>query len=170
MLKCSLRWLMAASLVLAAGVSPVQAQSGFCLVGCARDADLILNYKVEDRSHDYTSDRYFLWIKPQKIAVREVQVIAGPDFDGQFNTKFVEVASRTSGKSYTVEDVNWDQDLRALTVVLASPIPASEEIQLVLSQVVNPSSEGIYKLNARVLGTEPNPIYRYVGTWAITIE
>ncbi len=151
-------------------VSTAQAQSGFCLIGCAKDADLILNYRIEDKQHNFTSDRYFLWIKPQKVATKEIQVVTDPGFDGLFSLKAIEVNSRTANKSYKVEDVVWDSELYTMTIVLDKPLPAQEEIEVVASQVTNPRSEGIYKLNARVLGTEPNPIYRYVGTWSISIE
>lgn len=152
------------------GTPAALAQSGFCLIGCAKDSDYILNFKVQEKIHDFTTDRYWLWIGQQKTAVVEIQVIPDDSFDGEFDTGSLEVNGRTSGTSYKIEGTTWDKEQRALTVVLAKPIPAADEIEIIINRVHNPSAEGIYKLNARVLGTEPNPVYRYVGTWALTIE
>lgn len=152
------------------GSVPTRAQSGFCLTGCAPDRDYILNHKVQEKNHGFNSDRYWLWIKPQEAAVSALQITTDNNFDGQFNTRAIEVNSRTANKSYPVGSVTWEEDIRTLTITLDKPLPAQEEIEIVLSQVLNPYTEGLYKLNARVLGTEPNPLFRYAGTWTLSIE
>ncbi|AGY57359.1 DUF2808 domain-containing protein [Gloeobacter kilaueensis] len=170
MLKRWLGGIAVVGLLLVGSGHSATAQSGFCLFGCAKEPEYILNYKIENREHDYTSDRYYLWMRPENVAVKQIQILTDPAFDGRFDLKAIDVASRTSGATYAVESTEWDNDQRTVTIVLAKPIPAQEEIQLVFSQVLNPSTDGIYKLVARVLGTEANPIYRYVGTWSISIE
>ncbi len=42
-------------------------------------------------------------------------------------------------------------------------------MELVLSDVRNPRNMGYYRVQARVLGTEPNPIFRYIGLWILDI-
>jgi len=166
-------WILATFSAAALGLTalpPARAQSGYCLIGCARDRDYILNYRIQERIHDHNADRWHLYIPEQKTAVRQVQILPEEAFNGAFNTGAVEISLRRSGKTIKLEGTTWDGDERSLTIALAEPVPAGEEIEVVLSQVQNPTFEGLFKFNGRVLGTEPNPIFRYVGTWTITFE
>lgn len=146
------------------------AQSGLCLIGCAKDKDYILDFRLQEKTHGFSTDRYYLYIRPQKVAVKQIQIQPDDTFDGSFNTNSVEVNGRTSQKAFKVSSTSWDPEDRNLTITLEKPIPADDEIAVVINQVSNPSIEGIYKLGARILGTEPNPIFRYVGTWSISID
>jgi hypothetical protein len=146
------------------------AQSGLCLLGCAKDADYILDFRLQEKLHGFSTDRYYLYVRPQKVAVKQIQVQPDETFDGSFNINSVEVNGRTSQKAFKIASTTWDKEDHNLTITLDKPIPADDEIEIVINQVNNPSAEGIYKLGARILGTEPNPIFRYVGTWSISID
>jgi hypothetical protein len=48
-------------------------------------------------------------------------------------------------------------------------IPAGEQVEIVLSNVRNPPSGGMYYFNARVESPGDVPLMRYIGTWVVGI-
>jgi hypothetical protein len=164
-MKRPLSWLLASLLV----TSPVLAQSGFVLFG-AKDQDYILNYHLSKDRVGSQSTTYELQLKPQKVAVRQVQVILPDRYLHSFDTNLVELYSPDGNTPFPVAYTQLDPDNSTLTVAAKDPIPSGIPITVRFKNVTNPRSPGIFKLRARLLGTEPNPLYRYVGDWYISIN
>ncbi len=143
-----------------------RAQSGFVITGS--EGVPVLSYRLDFRGIRGQLDRYRLKIPPQNVAVAEVQIKADSNFDAVIDPKNVRLEAE--GKPVELAEVYWNEEFRSLEVVARQPIAAGQEIRLVLSNVRNPSAAGIYRVEARVRGTEPNPLFRKVGNWLITID
>ncbi|MEN9204758.1 MAG: DUF2808 domain-containing protein [Thermostichales cyanobacterium BF4_bins_65] len=113
-------------------------------------------------------DRYRLRIPAQSVAVAEIQINADEFFDAIIDPNGVRVEAE--GKPVELREVFWSPEFRALEVAFKDPIPSGQRIEVILSNVRNPTEANIFRLRANVLGTEPNPIFRTVGNWLITIE
>ncbi|MFS8913434.1 DUF2808 domain-containing protein [Synechococcus sp. H60.2] len=153
--------------LLVGALSPLaKAQSGFVITGS--EGVPVLSYRLDFRGIRGRLDRYRLKIPPQDVAVAEVQISADRNFDAVIDPQNVRL--EVEGKPVELAEVYWDEEFRSLEVVARQPIAAGQEIRLVLSNVRNPSAAGIYRVEARVRGTEPNPLFRKVGNWLITID
>jgi len=143
-----------------------EAQSGLVITGS--EGVPVLSYRLDFGGVRSRLDRYRLTIPPQNVAVAEVQINGDRNFDGRIDPESVRL--EVEGRPVELDQVYWNEEFRSLEVVARQPIAAGQEIRLVLSNVRNPSSAGIYRVEARVRGTEPNPLFRNVGNWLITIE
>lgn len=153
---------VASSLLIPASVS---AQGGIVITG-GGDAE-VLGYKLDFNGKRRILDRYRLKFPPQDVAVSEVAISFEEKFDGKVNPD--QVRLEVEGKSVPLREVSWDPEFKSLEVATEEPIDAGQEMKLVLSRVRNPRSNGLYRIYARVLGTEANPLYRFVGLWIVTI-
>ncbi len=144
----------------------VGAQSGLVITGS--EGVPVLSYRLDFRGIRGRLDRYRLTIPPQNVAVAEVQINGDRNFDARIDPENVRL--EVEGNPVDLEAVYWNEEFRSLEVVARQPIAAGQEMQLILSNLRNPESAGIYRLEARVRGTEPNPLFRNVGNWLITID
>ncbi|MGQ9838254.1 MAG: DUF2808 domain-containing protein [Cyanobacteriota bacterium] len=144
----------------------VKAQSGLVITGS--EGVPVLSYRLDFQGFRGRLDRYRLTIPPQDLAVSEVQINGDRNFDGRIDPKNVRL--EVEGQPVELDEVYWDEEFRSLEVVARQPIAAGQEMRLILSNVRNPQAAGIYRLEARVRGTEPNPLFRNVGNWLITID
>ncbi|MFM6345430.1 MAG: DUF2808 domain-containing protein, partial [Dolichospermum sp.] len=92
-----------------------------------------------------------------------------PDYyKGTFDTKNIEV--RVKDKSVPLSQVKWDEKGGVIQIFPKDPVPAGQKVELVLSNVQNPSFGGVYYFNCRVLSPGDVPLLRYIGTWIISIN
>ncbi|MEM6445483.1 MAG: DUF2808 domain-containing protein [Cyanobacteria bacterium J06642_2] len=143
----------------------VRAQGGIVITG-ANDAE-VLSYKLDFNGKRRILDRYRLKLPAQDVTVSEVAINFEEKFDGKVNPE--QVRLEVEGEVVPIREVSWDPEFKSLEVAAEQPIDAGQEMRLVLSQVRNPRSNGLYRIYARVLGTEANPLYRFVGLWIVTI-
>lgn len=145
--------------------TPASAQSGIVITG-ANGQD-VLGYKLDFDGKRRSLDRYRLKIPAQDVAVNEVAISFEEKFDGKINPD--QVRLEVEGEPIELREVSWDPEFKSLEVAADQPIAAGQDMRLVLSRVRNPRSNGLYRIYARVLGTEANPLYRSVGLWIVTI-
>jgi hypothetical protein len=114
-------------------------------------------------------DRYYLRIPADKMNLAVDQfTISYPDtYRGRFDPDRVEI--RIQGDSIPLNEVIWDQENRVVEIYPETPVPAGTRVELVLSNVRNPSNVGTHYFNALVRSPGDLPLLRYVGTWILTI-
>ena len=145
-----------------------QSNPGFTLwSGVARENQL--NYYLDYGGQPNAWDRYRLKIPAKKMDLGVAQfAISYPDyFKGKFDPKKVEV--RAKGKKVPISEVNWDKENHVIQIELAEPIPAGSSVELVFSNVKNPSFGGMYYFECRALSPGDVPLPRYLGTWILSI-
>jgi hypothetical protein len=160
--------------VLGLGIGGARAQGGIVL---NQNPDKVLKYST-DRGQRGAADRYYLTLQPQKFAVYQIQIRYESSFDGTFYPQKDKIEVYNAETPYgtkdkplfAVEQAEWDKEARILSIELSKPIPAGVTGEIALDRVDNPTFEGIYNLQGRVLNVGPFPSFRYIGTWSITIE
>ncbi|MDB9375614.1 DUF2808 domain-containing protein [Nodularia sphaerocarpa] len=115
-------------------------------------------------------DRYILRIPAKQMNLAAAQfAVSYPDYyEGTFDPKKVEVKVR--GKNVPLNEVKWNKEARILEIFPEEPVPAGGEVQLVLSNVRNPTFGGMYHFNCQILSPGDVPMLRYVGTWLLSIS
>lgn len=142
---------------------PGLTQAGLVLTGS--EGLPVLDYRLDFAGRERKLDRYRLEIPPQDLAVAEIQISA-PLFKGKVDP--AQIRLEVEGQPVPLETTFWSQEFSSLEVILKDPVPAGQEMRLILSNVRNPEA-GIYRFECRLLGTEANPIFRLVGQWLITV-
>lgn len=152
-------------------MAPAVAQSGGGLVLTGSEGVPVLNYRLDFGAREGRLDRYRLDIPPQNVAVAEVQISMPPNGTAIFDGTVVpeEVRLEVEGSPVELQDVFWNPEFRSLEVVAAQPVAAGQTMTVVMSNVRNPTA-GIYRFEGRLLGTEANPIFRFIGNWLITVN
>jgi hypothetical protein len=126
-------------------------------------------------------DRYRLRIpaKRMKLAIAQLAISYPDYYDGEFDTKAIEVAltSRSGGlrgnkvlKKIPIESVNWDKENRLLQISLKEPAPAGSNVEIILSNVKNPDFGGMYYFNCQIQTPGDVPLLRYLGTWILSVS
>ena len=141
--------------------------SGFTLSGFA-EGDRPLPYTLDFGGYVRRLERYKLRIPAQDVAVAEVQINFADNFNGSVNPE--QIRLEVEGEPVEIDEIFWSEEFLSLEVVVAEPIAAGQQMRLVLSQTRNPRDPGFYRIQGRVLGTEANPIFRYVGHWIVQID
>lgn len=156
-------WIL--SLMAVAAASPVMAQSGLILTGS--DEVPVLQYKLDFDGVERRLDRWRLNIPAQDVAVAEVQMSCESRFDGKVDLD--DIRLEVEGEPVPLYDTFWNEEFKSLEVQIEDPVAAGQEMRLILSNVRNPTA-GFYRCDGRLLGTEANPLYRYIGNWIVTIN
>ncbi len=154
-----------ACLVLVSSMSPTVAQNGWIITG-SEDVD-VLKHRLDFGGKAERLERYRLTVPPQDVAVAEIQINMGPQFDSTVDPNHVRL--EVEGQKVELSEVYWNPEFRSLEVIAKEPIASGQEMMVVASRVRNPIS-GIYRFEGRVLGTEANPLFRLVGNWLIDIQ
>ncbi len=129
-----------------------------------------LNYHLDFGGSSGSWDRYRLRIPNKKMKVAVAQfVIDYPNYyKGIFNPKEIEV--QVNKKKIKLQEVKWDKENSVLEIFPAEPVPVNTNVEIILSDVKNPSSGGMFYFNCRVLSPGDVPLLRDIGTWIISIS
>lgn len=146
--------------------SSAQTNSGIILFGKIRDN--ALEYRLDAGRANYNGDRYYLDLKPQKFQVSEVLVTYPDYYTGEFDPNSIDL--RVNNRNLPLESAKWDKESRVISVIPKEPIPPNKPIQLVLSNVRNPTFGGLFQFDARVKGIDDLPMLRYIGSWMIGLD
>jgi len=129
-----------------------------------------LRYRLDFGGRANGWDRYRLRIPAKKLnlAAARFTVTYSDNFRGQFDPNRMEV--RVKGQRIAMDEVIWDQENKRLEFYPVEPVPAGSPVEIVLSNVKNPSFGGMYYFNAQIETPGDVPLLRYLGTWVITIS
>jgi hypothetical protein len=142
---------------------------GFTLFSGVKHEDQ-LPYLLDFGGDAGNTDRYILKIPADKMKLAVAQFsISYPDYyKGSFDTKEVEV--NVEGKKVPLSEVKWDKEGRVIEIFPQDPVPAGHKVELVLSNVQNPTFGGMYYFRCQILAPGDIPLLRYLGTWIISID
>lgn len=132
--------------------------------------DSQLPYRLDFGGQPNGWDRYTLKVPHTKMRIAVAQfAVAYPDYyNGEFDTKDIEVKAK--GKKVALQEVKWDKENHVIQIFVQDPIPAGSNVEIILSNVHNPPTGGMYYFNCSVLSPGDVPLLRYVGTWIIGIN
>lgn len=133
------------------------------------ERDNQLDYRLDFGGRPNGWDRYRLRVPGNKLTEGAARfIIKYPDyFEGKFDVDRVEV--RMGDESLEIREVIWDQENHLLEIDLENPITEARQVEIVLSNVKNPRSGGVFYFNGDVVAAGEIPIRLYVGTWIISI-
>lgn len=133
------------------------------------DRENILGYHLDFGGKPRNWDRYKLYIPAKKMTqgARKFFISYPEHYDGQFDTDSIQV--RSQGESLPLREVYWDKESRVLEIDLEQPIEAGNGVDIVLSNVKNPTF-GTYYFVGDALASGDIPVRLYLGTWIISIE
>lgn len=150
-------------------ISLAQGLPGFTLFGGPSRGDL-LNYRLERGTAGFPSDRYRLRIPARKMqfAISQLSITYPNYYDGEFDQNRIEV--RVKGKSVPLDEVIWNQEDHFVEIYPSEPIAAGQQVEVIFHNVRNPKFGGMYHFNARIRTPGDTPLYRYLGTWVLSIQ
>jgi Protein of unknown function (DUF2808) len=144
------------------------AQNGFTLWSGVK-GDNQLNHRFDFGGQADGWDRLRLRIPNRKMKTAVAQfVIAYPNYyKGSFDPKKIEV--RVKGKSVPLQEAKWDKANNAIEIFPQEPVPAGSNVEIVLSNMKNPSFGGMYYFNCSIQSPGDVPLSRYIGTWIVNV-
>lgn len=130
----------------------------------------ILDYKLDFNGRPkFYGERMKLRVPKKKmtqgVSKFFISYLKDPEFDGKFDTNAIEV--RVEGESIPLREVYWDKESRVVEIDLQEPIEAGNKVEVVFSNVKNPSS-GTYYFICDVLTSGQIPLRMYLGTWIVS--
>jgi len=149
-------------------VTQAQGTPGLTIFSGVKSDDQ-LGYRLDFEGKLGARDRYHLRIPARKIAFAVSKIVINyPDtYRGTFDPKAVRV--EVAGERIALDDVAWDRENRAIEIYPKEPIPAAKRVEVVLSNVYNPTQIGTHYFNASAQSPGDLPLTRYLGTWIISI-
>jgi hypothetical protein len=150
-------------------ISWAQSLPGFTLFSGVKSENQ-LPFRLDFGGQSNGWDRYRLRINNKKLKTAVAYfVISYPDYyKGTFDPKEIEV--RVRDKKIALSEVKWDKENRVIQIYPQEPIPAGNNVELVLSNVKNPAFGGVFYFNCSIQSPGDVPLSRYVGTWIISIS
>jgi hypothetical protein len=161
-------------------VSVAQTNPGFTFTwGDGPSRKQQLSY-VLDYGTPNAFDRYRLKIGKQDRSISRISISYPDYYQGTFDPKAIELRAGSQrggflgfggnrGQKIKLAEATWDKEGRVIELKPSEPIPAGTPMEIVLSNVKNPSSGGMYYFNARVESPGDLPMMRYIGTWMLSI-
>jgi Protein of unknown function (DUF2808) len=137
-----------------------------------------LGYVLEYGTPGHPQDRYRLKMGRQKLAIDGITITYPAYWDGELNEKSITLQEAPKNKflgfgkvpKIAVSSVKVDKDNRFIEIIPEAPIPAGKAFEIVLSNVQNPRSGGMYYFNASITAPGDLPLKRYIGTWVISLS
>jgi len=126
-----------------------------------------LSYRL-DSGNPNRWDRYYLKLRPQKLAISKISISYPDYYRGKLDPEAMDL--RVDGKNVALTKVNWDKTNHLIELTPVEAIPADTPVEVVLSNVKNPTSGGMYFFNARISSPGGLPLPQYAGTWVISIS
>lgn len=168
-LRRTLSALAVSSCLLVGTANTISASSGFILFG-GPPAESRLPSHLDFGGRTNVWDRYRLKIpsKKMKLAVSQFSISYPDYYKGTFDIKDVEV--KVKGKSVELDEVTWDKENRTIQIFPREPVPAGNEVELILSNVKNPSAGGMFYFNCSIMSPGDVPLVRPIGTWVLDIQ
>ncbi len=129
-----------------------------------------LDYHLDFDGRTNAWDRYRLRIerKRMKVAVAQFSIDYPDYYKGTFDPKSVELM--VNDESVPIQEVKWEKENYVIEVFPKDPVPAGSNVELIFSNVKNPSNGGMFYFNCRVLSPGDVPLLRDIGTWILTIS
>ena len=136
-----------------------------------------LGYVLQYGTPKHLSDRWRLKIKRQSVAIDRINITYPDYFTGKFREKKIElrqapksrIFNLKKGKTIAVDSVTVDRDNGVIEIIPTEVIPADTAIEVVASNVKNPSSGGTYFFNCRISSPGDVGLMKYIGTWVVSI-
>lgn len=149
-------------------LSLAQGLPGLTLFGGPKRENL-LNFRL-DYGTAGVWDRYRLRIPAKKVqlAIAQFSIDYPEHYKGKFDKNAITV--RVEGKKIPLQEVVWDKENRLIEIYPQEPIAANNDIEIVFSNVFNPTTRGMYQFNCRILTPGDVPLLRYIGSWVLTIS
>jgi hypothetical protein len=149
-------------------VLPAPSNADFTLFSGVDPRDQ-LSYSL-DFGNRSTSDRYRLRLAGNKLPLgaTEISIVYPDSYQGRFDEKQIEV--NVGDKSIPVTKANWDKEKRTVQITLDKRLQTKQEIEIVLNNVQNPDSGGIFYFDCQIRSSAAFPLARYVGTWILSID
>lgn len=157
-------------------VTSAQTNPGFTFTyGDGPSGKQQLKYVLNYGTPGHKSDRYRLKVGAQKVAISGITITYPENYSGTIDPKQIELRSggsnqffgRKVGKIVPLSELKVDKETRAITIVPQDIIPAGVSTEVVLNNVRNPSSGGMYYFNCQISSPGDLPIMRYIGTWIL---
>jgi hypothetical protein len=142
---------------------------GFTLFSSIEPANQ-LAYRL-DSGNRSTIDRYHLKIpgaKINRLGAAQISINYPDYFKGKFDDRAVEVF--VDEKLVPIQSVKWNREERTIQLDFAQQLKTKGEIEVVLNNVRNPDSSGMYYFSCQVKSSPEFPLARYVGTWILSID
>jgi len=129
-----------------------------------------MSYRLDYGGQPSGWDRYRLRIshKKLKIAVAHFVINYPEYYKGSFDPKQIEL--NVKGKKVPVSEAKWDKENHVIEIYPQEPIPAGNDVEVILSNVKNPTFGGVYYFNCSIQSPGDVPLSRYIGTWIISIN
>jgi Protein of unknown function (DUF2808) len=159
-------------------ITSAQSNPGFSFVwGDGPGRKQQLGYVLDYGTPGHSQDRYRLKLGRQNVAIDSITITYPNYYDGTFNEKRVTLQEAPKNKflgfgktkQIEVSSVKLDKDNRLIEIVPKEPIPSGVPVEVVLSDVQNPRSGGMYYFNAYINSPGDVPLRRYLGTWILSL-
>jgi Protein of unknown function (DUF2808) len=128
-----------------------------------------LSYSLDFGKRSIT-DSYRLVLSGQKMPLGAVQlnILYPENYNGVFDEKQITVSA--GGKSMSIAGVKWQKEKRNLQIDLKERLQTKGDINIVLGNVRNPDTSGLFYLDCQYRSSPNFPIARYAGTWILNIK
>ncbi len=159
-------------------ISVAQSNPGFSFVwgGDGPGRRQQLSYVLEYGTPGHMRDRYRLQLGRQNTAISSIRVDYPDYYDGQFSENRISLRRTPKNRIFNfnraeeipLASATVDNESRIIEIVPEEDIPAGVPVEVVLSNVRNPRSGGMYYFNAWI--SSPNDVLvQPVGTWILSI-
>lgn len=154
-----------------------QTGPGFTLKWDGNNSVKQFGYNLDYGTPGHPQDRYRLKVKSQTLAIDSISISYPDYFDGEFNEKSIALQETPKGKLFgfgkatpiPISSVKLDKDGRLIEIIPETAIPSGKSFEIVLSNVHNPASGGMYNFRCYITSPGDVPLRRLIGEWSMSI-